>query len=143
MPANTPAPAPALGQGPQIGQILLLLLYLALIFAGAYFVTRFFARTMQRGAVLPFKGGGRLRPGRHIRLVDRLPLDREKSILLLEADGKRYLVGVSEHAFALLETSDAPPPKEEGEGIPGGPAPFREIVKAWKTREGDEHAPQG
>ncbi len=141
MPISTPAPAQALEQGPQIGQILLLLLYLALIFAGAYFVTRFFARTMQRGAsFLPAKGGGPAL-GRHIRLVDRLLIDREKSILLIEADSKRYLLGVSENAFALLETSDAPP-AEEAEPQRAS-APFRDVFTAWKKRgEGDDHAPK-
>ena len=139
MPISTPAPAQALEQGPQIGQILLLLLYLALIFAGAYFVTRFFARTMQHGLFLPAKGD---RPalGRHIRLVDRLSIDREKSILLIEADSKRYLLGVSENAFALLETSDAPP-QEEAEPQ-RAPAPFHDVFTAWKKREEGDHAPK-
>lgn len=141
MPLATPAPAPALGQGPQIGQILLLLLYLALIFAGAYFVTRFFARSLQRGSILPIKGGGSFRPGRHIRLVDRLVLDREKSILLFDAEGKRYLVGVSENAFALLESGEAPP-EEEAAAAPQSPIPFRDIFAAWKRREEDTHGSQ-
>lgn len=139
MPISTPAPAQALEQGPQIGQILLLLLYLALIFAGAYFVTRFFARTMQRAAFLPARGG-RPAPGRHIRLVERLPIEREKSILLIEADGKRYLLGVSENAFALLETSDAPP-EEEAEPQRAS-VPFRDVFTAWKKREEGDHAPK-
>ena len=139
MPISTPAPAQALEQGPQIGQILLLLLYLALIFAGAYFVTRFFARTMQHGLFLPATGD-RLALGRHIRLVDRLSIDREKSILLIEADSKRYLLGVSENAFALLETNDAPP-EEEAEPQ-RAPAPFRDVFTAWKKREEGDHAPK-
>lgn len=140
MPQVTPAPAQALAQGPQIGQILLLLLYLALIFAGAYFVTRFFARSMQRGALFPAKGGGRLAPGRHIRLVDRLSLDRDKSILLFDANGKRYLVGMSENAFALLDTADAPPQNETGDPQ-SGPS-FRDMFSAFKKREEPMHAPE-
>ena len=127
MPISTPAPAQALEQGPQIGQILLLLLYLALIFAGAYFVTRFFARTMQHGSFLPAKG-------------DRLSIEREKSILLIEADSKRYLLGVSENAFALLETNDAPP-EEEAEPQ-RAPTPFRDVFTAWKKREEGDYAPK-
>ena len=141
MPLNFHAPALALVQGLQIGQVLLLLLYLALIFAGVYFLTRFLGRVMQHGTILPTKAGGRkYRTQRHIRLVDRLTLDREKSIVLLEADGKRYLLGVSEHAFTLLETSDAPLPEAE-DNVPQGRS-FRDIFSAWKRQEGDGHAPQ-
>lgn len=135
MPTNTPTPAPVLGQGPQIGQILLLLLYLALIFAGAYFVTRIFARIAQRGAVPAAKGGPRRK---HIFLVDRLALDRERSVLLLEADGKRYLVGVSGEAFTLLETTDAPP--EETEPAAQGRPSFREAFASFAKRGDDQHA---
>lgn len=135
MPANTPAPAPALGQGPQIGQILLLLLYLALIFAGAYFVTRIFARIAQRGVLPAAKAGAR---HRHIFLVDRLALDRERSVLLLEADGKRYLVGVSGQAFTLLEKTDAPP--EPMEPAAQGRPSFREAFAAFTKQGDDQHA---
>ncbi len=139
MSANLNAPALALSQGMQIGQILLLLLYLALIFAGVYFLTRFLGRVMQRGTFLPGKAGERLRPGRHIRLVDRFNVDREKSILLLEAEGKRYLVGVNEHTFALLETFDAPL-VEEGDVVIQERMPFREIFSNWRKQKDDGHA---
>ncbi|NCB31490.1 MAG: hypothetical protein EOM66_08800 [Clostridia bacterium] len=142
MPANIPASAPALEQGLQVGQILLLLFYLALIFAGAYFITRFLGRMMQNGGISPTRGGGRFAPGRHIHLVDKLALDREKSILLFEADGKRYLVGVSEHAFTLLESAEAPA-ENTGEPSPRGRASFPAIFASWKRQEDDEHAPKG
>lgn len=141
MPANLYAPALALAQGMQIGQILLLLFYLVLIFAGVYFITRFLGRVMQRGSIFPAKVNGQFRSAQHVKLVDRLNVDREKSILLLEAEGKRYLVGVSEHAFTLLETFDAPLPEEE-DTAPRGHMSFRDMFSVWRKKEDDEHAPQ-
>ena len=139
MPIATPAPAQPLGQGPQIGQILLLLLYLALIFAGAYFVTKYFGRAMQRSSIFSTRLGARPALGKHIRLVDRLMLNRETSIVLIEADGKRYLVGVSESAFTLLETNEAPA-QEVAEAEPRRTATFGDVLANWKKREEDDHA---
>jgi len=141
------ATAPSiLAEQPGIGQILLLVLYLVLILVGVFFATRFFAKVAQRAAVPGARGGSRFQPGRHIRLIDRMSLDRERCILLFEADGRRYLVGVSGESFVLLNAGEAPPPEEVQEE--GGASSFRDFLSVWKQRGNgqqgeDEHAPEG
>lgn len=135
-----------LAEEPGAGQVLLLILYLILILVGVYFATRLFARVAQRAAAPRAQTGARFQPGRHIHLVDRLALDRERSILLFEADGKRYLVGVSGESFVKLSESEAPPYEPPAEGATG--AAFKDLLSAWKRRgtgseEGERNAPEG
>ena len=108
MPGTTPAPVEFAPEGPGFLQILLLLLLLVLILIGVYFATRFFARFAQRGALGPLPGGGKGQRRRRIVLLDRLVLDRDRSVVLLESEGRRYLLGVGGQSFALLDKSDAP-----------------------------------
>ncbi len=53
--------------------------------------------------VLPRLAIGRTR-GRttDIRVVDRIPLDARKSLCLLEVEGKRFLIGVSENYIGMV-----------------------------------------
>lgn len=41
---------------------------------------------------------------RRVRVVERLPIDARRSILLLQVDGKELLVGVGSDTLALLTT---------------------------------------
>jgi len=138
MTANTPASALVTAQGPQTGQVLLLLFYLALIIAGAYFFTRLIARLAQRGGIY---GAAPVRAVRSIKLIDRLQLDREHSVLLIESDGQRYLVGMGSGSFTLLDKSDAPE-QEEPQAEPQRPS-FKDALAAlnWKKQGEDKDAP--
>ncbi len=140
MPESTANPY-LVEQGAGVGDILLLVLCLALILAGVYFATRFFARAAQRGTIFQPRGGFlRGQQKRHIVLVDRMMLDREKSIVLFDAEGKRYLVGVSGQTFTPLGESDAPPRDETAEEAA---IPFRDMFMAWRKKQGDAmHAPE-
>lgn len=75
------------------GSYLLLISVLLLVFLAAYLTTRFIAT---RG-----RGTGR---GRFIQIKESLLIGREKSVLLLEAGNKYYLVGVTNQNMQLLGT---------------------------------------
>lgn len=75
------------------GSYLLLISVLLLVFLAAYLTTKFIAT---RG-----RGTGR---GRFIQIKESLLVGREKSVLLLEAGNKYYLVGVTNQNMQLLGT---------------------------------------
>lgn len=62
-------------------------------------------------------GGGRKKAARRtpggIDVVGRQGLGPKVGLALVEIDGKRLLLGVSEHGVNLLHTGDAPEPVEE------------------------------
>jgi len=62
---------------------------------GAYFTTKFIA-----------KRSGRVARGRHIDVIDRMNIARDRQILLIEVAGKVMLIGVTNQAVNILETFD-------------------------------------
>ena len=102
--------------GYSIGDVLLMILYLALIIAGAYFATRAVGKlAMRRGMNRGGKkqAGRRAQPvnGKYLRVVDRIPVDRDKSMFLLECAGKRYLMSATADEVRLVDKM--PIPQEE------------------------------
>ena len=136
MPGTTPAPVQFAPEGPGFLQILLLLLLLVLILIGVYFATRFFARFAQRGTPGPLPGGGKGQRRRRIVLLDRL---------LLESEGRRYLLGVGGQSFALLDKADAPKEEEPEQSAArerSAAGTFRDVMAVWKRQENGENAPE-
>ncbi|MDR1117331.1 MAG: flagellar biosynthetic protein FliO [Oscillospiraceae bacterium] len=74
-------------------QVLFSVIGISLIIIAAYYVTYFYAR----------KANG-IQSGRNMRVVDRLPISKDKAIFLIEANGKRYLVGMTSGGVALLDS---------------------------------------
>ncbi len=145
MPGTTPAPVEFAPEGPGFLQILLLLLLLVLILIGVYFATRFFARFAQRGTLGPLPGGGKGQRRRRIVLLDRLVLDRDRSVVLLESEGRRYLLGVGGQSFALLDKADAPKEEEPEQSAArerSAAGTFRDVMAVWKRQENGENAPE-
>lgn len=115
-----------------VGDILLMVLYLVLILVGVFYATRLFARLGQRG--LPIGGkGSKTRIGSQITLIDRLMLDKDKSIVLLEQGDKWYLVGVSNGAFTLIKEMEPAPEQEDGQPPAIGKT-FKDVLSSWKDR---------
>jgi flagellar biosynthetic protein FliO len=76
-----------------------MLLLLLLIFAGAYFTTRFIGGRYQ----------GRMGAGKNAEILERVPLGRDGSLLIVRAGGKVLLLGVtSHHIDRLAELDEAP-----------------------------------
>lgn len=91
--SNTPAETTksAFSDGGGIfGAVVMLLIMLAVI-VGAYFVTRWIAA-----------GALRMQKGSRMRVVDRLPLGKDKSVVVVEIGGALYALGVANSAVTLL-----------------------------------------
>lgn len=65
------------------------------VILGAYYTTKFISSK-----------GNRLMRGRHINIVDRMAVARDKQIVLVEVADKYLLVGVTNQAVNVLETFD-------------------------------------
>lgn len=137
MPAPTQIPVQTLptNAGTSTGQLLLLLLYLVLILVGVYYATRWFAKVAQRGTIFTGRTKHTFQPGRHLLLVDRLAFDKDKSVILIKAEQKFYLLGVSSENISLIselapEEVDYTAEAERAAGT--GQASFKDVFAAWK-----------
>lgn len=52
--------------------------------------------------------GNRARAGKTINVVGRQGIGAKASVAVIDMDGKRFLLGVTEHQVTILHTSDAP-----------------------------------
>lgn len=90
------------------------------------------------------KGTGRRRADRALTIVSRQSVGQKASVVVVDAAGQRFLLGVTEHAVNVLHTGDIPAEEatvpETGRGagdfarilsgfgpLPGGQARFEEI----------------
>lgn len=132
----TPTPASAvLAQAPGYGQVVLMIVVLIVVLVGVLYATRLFARLAQRSVTRPNKRGME----RSIYLIDRLMLDKDKSLVLVEEGDRRYFLGVTPNEITLLKEAEAPEPPpgaamEQGYEGAHKPATFQELFRAWKER---------
>ena len=75
-----------------------LMLVLGLIVAMAWLTKKFFPDKLGLG-----------RSGDHLRLLQSMPLGPKRFVTLIEADGKRFLLGVTEHNINLIKCLDELP----------------------------------
>ena len=59
------------------------------------------------------KGTGRRRADRALTIVSRQSLGQKASVVVVDAAGQRFLLGVTEHAVNVLHTGDIPAEAEE------------------------------
>jgi len=64
------------------------------------------------------KGTGRRRADRALTIVSRQSLGQKASVVVVDAAGQRFLLGVTEHAVNVLHPGDIPPEPEEV-AVPG------------------------
>lgn len=69
--------------------------------------------------------------GRHgepsvVEVVGRRNVGTKASVVVVESDGQRFLLGVTEHSINVLHSSEAPPPAVEAHIDPA----FEEVLKA-------------
>lgn len=111
--------------------ILGILLLLALVLAGSYFVTRWV------GMGLGVRPGAAA--GRHVRLLERVPLGRDQSLFVVQAANRYFILGSSPSGFSLLAELTA----EEGalwnappspDGPPEGPD-FRALLRRLREKK--------
>ncbi len=84
-------------------ELLGMLLVTALVLAAAFYTTKFVARRSQIGG-----------KGRHMQILERLPLGKDKYLAIIEVGGKYMLVGISGQNINLVSVL----PDTFGESIP-------------------------
>ncbi|MEI6100395.1 MAG: flagellar biosynthetic protein FliO [Eubacteriales bacterium] len=91
----------------QTQDVILLIVYLVLLLVGAYYLTKFVSkRSMQKGSKKRRVSGERSRwkQGQLVSVVDRIPIDRDKTIMVVEFGSKHYLMATSGQDIKLLDT---------------------------------------
>ncbi len=108
------------------GELVRVILSLAGII-GMILVAGWLTRRMQRRP-----GGG----GRRIRCVESFAVGTRDRLLLLEADGKRLLVGMGPGGMHTLHVYEGAAPEEAERSQAAGPAKpaFAEMLARWKQR---------
>ena len=80
---------------------------------------------------------GRVRAGSRMRVAERMGVQRGASVAVVEIDGRRFLVGATEHGINLLtelaEQPAADVPAADGSDVPGVPA-FAELLRSVAGR---------
>ena len=96
-----------------------------------YYVSRWYAKRL-----------GPIAGGRHIKVVDRLAVSKTGSVLIIEIEGKQFLLGVSDQNIRiLLELEEAVSFIESGSGEEGLKSLFsknsyKSLLDAAKKRRG-------
>lgn len=75
------------------------------------------------------KGTGRRRADRALTVVSRQSLGQKASVVVVDAAGQRFLLGVTEHAVNVLHTGDIPEEPEEEAPVPGTSRGFGEFAR--------------
>ncbi|MGY3318350.1 flagellar biosynthetic protein FliO [Arthrobacter sp. TE12232] len=90
------------------------------------------------------KGTGRRRADRALTIVSRQSLGQKASVVVVDAAGQRFLLGVTEHAVNVLHTGDIPPEPEDVPvpGISRGFGDFARILADARPLAGDHFSSQ-
>lgn len=114
------AAAPEINVGTELLRVVLSLAgIIALIFAAGWLSKRLQARTTPGG--------------RRIRCVETLAVGARDRVLLLEANGKRLLVGAGQGGLRTLHVFDGEVATSDDAAPPAAPAPgFAELLARWK-----------
>lgn len=77
----------------------------------------------------------RSRPdGRRLRCVESMALGARERVLLVDADGKRLLLGVGARGVHTLHVYDGQAPSPDAETPPAPALPFAELLAGWRSR---------
>ncbi len=97
-----------------------------------YFASKWYARKM-----------GPIAGGKHIKVVDRIVVSKTGSILIIELQGRQYMLGVSDQNVQILKELDEaiPLPTDHtagGDGLKGliGSDGYKNLMNAFKKRRG-------
>ncbi len=99
-----------MAEGIRVQDVLVLIIYLVIIIVAAYYLTKLVAKkSMQKG--MKHSGSVGLRSKKVVKndmlsVVDRIPIDREKSVMVVEFENHYYLIGVSATEFKLFDKKE-------------------------------------
>jgi flagellar biogenesis protein FliO len=133
--------------------VVVLIIYLVLLILGAYFLTRYVSRrAMKKGVKKPegkaAGGKSKWKQGKHVSVLDRIPIDRDKTILVVEFAEKRYLMATTGQDIKLLdklkteeareaqeaeEAEDTEPPSFETEETQKNSGFFERFSRSFKV----------
>lgn len=90
------------------------------------------------------QGAGRRRADRALTIVSRQSLGQKASVVVVDAAGQRFLLGVTEHAVNVLHTGEIPPEPEEVPvpGISRGLGDFARILAEASPLAGNHFSSQ-
>ncbi len=90
------------------------------------------------------QGAGRRRADRALTVVGRQSLGQKASVVVVDAAGQRFLLGVTEHAVNVLHTGEIPPEPEEVPvpGISRGLGDFARILAEASPLAGNHFSSQ-
>lgn len=97
--------------------ILLLLFYLVLILAGAYFATRFLANRMGGRGVSPWPLSVGKKDSK-LHIIDRMMVDKGQSLIVVVYEKEQYLIGATANGFTVLDKKPFVPPAQDTTGAP-------------------------
>ena len=116
---------------PEVLSLLGILLMLLLVLGGCYLFTRW--------AGMGLAGRLGVSGGAHVRVLERVALGREQSLLVVQAAKRYFLVGSSPSGFSLLaelteeegQLWSAPPPSSGA----AKPLDFRALLKGLREKK--------
>jgi flagellar protein FliO/FliZ len=101
---------------PLVGTVCVILL--------TYYASKWYARRM-----------GSLSGGKHIKIVDRQFVSKTGSILIIDIEGRQYLIGVNEQTIQVLEKLEKPVYFEREPEIPK--PDFLKLLKNFTHKDND------
>ncbi|MCX7513149.1 flagellar biosynthetic protein FliO [Frateuria sp. STR12] len=118
----TPAPAADINVGGELLRVLLsLAAVIALIFVAGWMSRRLQARSLPGG--------------RRLRCVESMSVGARERVLLIDADGKRLLVGVGQGGLRTLHVYEGEAPVDANPPAPLPAAPnFAQLLSRWKGK---------
>lgn len=97
-----------------------------------YYASRWYARKM-----------GPIAGGKHIKIVDRVVVSKTGSLLIVDVEGRQYLMGVSEQNVQILQELDEPillpSAGDAGSDVMKGlfsASSYKSLLEAVKKRKG-------
>lgn len=107
------------------GNVIRIITILVLIIVAAYFLTRYIAkrslrqgmRSQPRQSRWSASSQQRGKPefGHTVAVVDRIPVDRDKTLMVVEFQGRYYLIGTTQDGFQCIDHVEMPPEAEAEE----------------------------
>lgn len=105
-----------------VGSVLRVIIILVLIIAGAYMLTKYIAqRSLRKGMKQQprtSKGSASSQYpefGHLVSVADRIAVDRDKTLMVIEFEGRYYLVGTTADGFQRLAEAEIPETEPEAE----------------------------
>ena len=71
-----------------------------------------------------------------LTVLSRRNISPKAAVVVVEAEGKRFLLGVTEQSVNVLHTADAPAPAEAPAEVPAGAAAFAQSLEEAGTHDG-------